>query len=238
MKRAALLVLAMTGAARAEPSVRPIEARAYAGVHTSDYATVNASSGAFVATRASLGATFVESPDAAMRARVDGLFGHLSPGDLAGAAALRLYAQTPRFLLGASYGHTRIGGLEGHLVALHGEVYETSLMTVTSSFGFEKRSFGDDLKFGEVFLRFYVGDRVVLTPGASYAVTAIKQTRADVILRAEWTFLASRTLSLAAYAQYGGNIFTRALAGLTLSFDGLPPVRRERRDGLTMARFD
>jgi hypothetical protein len=219
----------------AAPELHAIEARSYVGVHTADYSTVSGETQVFAAERASLGATLI----APLHFRLDGLLGRFSEGSWLGQAALRSYLRLPSHSIGVSYGYARLsGGIDSQLLALHGEAYEAEWLTVTSSFGVEKKSFGDDLGFAELFLRIYPSERWLLSPGASYAVSSLKQTRADIVLRAEWTCLTSRALSLALFAQYGGNVYTRASLGISVYFDGESAGNRDRRDALSGARFD
>lgn len=234
-KLVALAVALSSVPAHAAPEVHAIEARSYAGVHTADYSTVGGETQLFVAERASLGATLVGP----LRLRGDALLGRFSSDAWLGQGALRAYLRFPRHSLGASYGYARLtGDLSSQMLALHGEVYEADFLTVVGSFGVEKKSFGDDLGFAEILLRIYPSGRWVISPGASYAVSELKQTRADIILRGEYTFLSSRAWSLAAFAQYGGNLYTRATLGVTLYFDGESALERERRDAFCAARFD
>jgi hypothetical protein len=231
----ALAVLLGSAHVQAAPEVHAIEARSYAGVHTADYSTVGGDTQLFVAERASLGATLAGP----LRLRADALLGRFSSNAWLGQGALRAYARSSRYSLGASYGYARLtGDLSSQMLAVHGEVYEADFLTVVGSVGVEDKRFGDDLGFAEILLRIYPSERWVLSPGASYAVSDLKQTRADILLRGEWTFLSSQALSLAVFAQYGGNLYTRAALGLTLYFDGDRPVVRERRDAWCAARFD
>jgi hypothetical protein len=236
MKAALVTALLLSCAsAHAAPELHAIEARSYLGAHASDYSTVGGKTELFGAERASLGATLFDP----LKLRLDGLLGRFSEGTWVGQGALRAYVRLPHHGIGASYGYTRLtGGIFGQMLALHGEAYEADWLTVTSSLGFEKKNFGEDLGFAELVLRLYPSERWVLSPGASYAVSRLKQTRADILLRGEWTFLSSRELSLALFAQYGGNLYTRASFGLTLYFDGDGSAVRERRDALCAARFD
>ncbi len=229
-------VLVFAGArVHAAPEVHASEARSYVGVHTAGYSTVGGETQLFAAQRASLGAALAGP----LRLRADALLGRFTSDAWLGHGALRAYLRLPGHSVGASYGYARLtGGIFSQTLALHGEVYETDLLTVVGSLGIEKKSLGDDLKFGEILLRIYAGDRWVLSPGASYAVSQLKQTRADILLRGEWTCLSSRALSLAVFAQYGGNLYTRASLGVIVYFDGEGALLRERRDALSAARFD
>jgi len=219
----------------AAPEIHPIEARSYAGVHTADYSTLGGKTESFFAERVGVGATLAEP----LRLRVDGLLGRFAEGTWVGQGAIRPYLRFSRFSVGASYGYARLsGGIDSQLLALHGEVYEAPWLTVSSSFGLEKKNFGDDLGFAEIFLRLYPSQRWLLSPGASYAVSELKQTRADIVLRGEWSFWSSRALSAAAFAQWGGNSYTRASLGISLYFDGDSAAGRDRRDALSAARFD
>jgi hypothetical protein len=231
----AIAILLAAAPLHAAPELHAIEARSYAGVHTADYSTVSGETQMFAAERASLGATLL----APLKLRLDGMLGHFSEGSWLGQGALRAYLRLPSHSVGVSYGYARItGGIHSQVLALHGEAYEAEWLTVTSSFGIEKKSFGDDLGFAELFFRIYPSERWVLSPGASYAVSNLKQTRADIVLRGEWTCLSSRALSLALFAQYGGNVYTRASLGITVYFDGESSGSRDRRDALSGARFD
>lgn len=231
----ALLTAAPVAAAplAASPGVRLLEWRAYGGIHTADYSTVDRGTELFSATRVSAGANA-----SFLGLRVDGLLGRL--GEVrTGIAAVRLYGSSERYLLGGSYTYTALtGGLTSHTLSLHGEVRETTWMRVTGTFGWETRRFGDPLLSGELFLRFYLGERWLLVSGVSYAVTDVKQTRADLVVRGEWTFAQVLGGSTAVFAQLGGNLFTRASVGLTLYFDADGYAAREQRDHLYGARFD
>lgn len=204
-----------------------------AGLHSAGYSTLSGGTQAFYGVQASLGAL---GPP--VRLRVDALLGRFSGGTWAAEAAVRAYHQTSRYLLGASYGYTRLeGDLDGHMFSLHGEVYEERWLGVTSSFGLEKRNLDGDLAFGEILLRMYPADRVLLVSGVSYVSADIKQTRADVLMRAEWSPIAVGDFQWAFYGQYGGNLFTRVSLGVIVYCDRLPYVDRERREGLFGARF-
>jgi hypothetical protein len=230
---AALLLVAE--AASAGPELHPLELRSYGGLHVADYSTVGGGTETFLAERASVGGRLVGP----LRLRVDGLFGRFSEGTWVAAGAFRPYVRLASYSLGASYGYTRLrGGIHSHMLALHGEAYEAAWLTVSGSVGRELKSFGDDLGFAELWLRTYPSERWVLAAGASYAVSNLKQTRADILLRGEWTFWSSRALSAAAFAQWGGNLSTRAAVGISLYFDGDGAAVRERRDALATARFD
>jgi len=235
IRRLSTVLLLWPSAVGATPSLYPIEARSYVGAHAADYSTVGGKTEAFFGERASVGASLSDP----LRLRIDGLVGRFSEGTWVGQGAVRPYLRFSRYALGASYGYSRLsGGIYSHMLALHGEVYDAEWLTVTSSFGVEKKSFGDDLGFAELVLRIYPSERWVLAPGASYAVSELKQTRADILLRGEWTFWTSRALSAAAFAQWGGNLYTRASLGVSLYFDGDTPAVRERRAALGAARFD
>ena len=114
---------------------------------------------------------------------------------------------------------------------------EEPWLRVTGGAGLEKKSFGDDLLFWELFLRLYPSERWLASVGVSYAVADVKQTRADLVVRGEWTFLAGRSASAALYGQWGGNLYTKLGGGLVVYLDGRTPAERDRRDGLSNARF-
>jgi hypothetical protein len=234
------LSAAFTRPLRAEPaaqtSVRLLELRGYSGVHSSDYSTVGGRTEGFLAARSSLGVT-LSGP---WQARLDGLYARFSKTHVnASEVAGRFYWHGEQLLLGAAYTYTWLdGGIRSDTVALHAEVYEAPFLTVTSSIGVERKNLGDDLWFCEIFTRLYLGENWLLTPGASYAVSSINQTRADIVLRGEWRFARGSYASTAVFVQYGGNLFSKAAAGITLYFDGLSYREREHRDGLYGARFD
>lgn len=223
----------------AVPPVRLLEVRGYAGLHSSGYSTVDGETQAFYATRASLGASLAPR----VKLRLDGLLGQFSSGPAAAASALRAYYQDARFALGASAGYAWLeGGLTSYTLALHAERYEHSWLTVSSSMGLERKSLGDDLRFAELALRLYPSSSLLVSTGFSYAVSSLKQTRADILVRVEHTFgdpgVKGPRLAPSLYAQWGGNLYTKAAIGLAFTFDGLTPAARERRDDLSAARFD
>jgi Lipid A 3-O-deacylase (PagL) len=224
---------------REVPRVRLLEVRGYAGLHSAGYSTVDGATQAFYATRASLGASL----SLRVKLRLDGLLGQFSSGPAAAASALRAYYQDARFALGASAGHAWLeGGLTSETFALHAERYEHSWLTVASSVGLERKSFGDDLRFAELALRLYPTSSHLISAGFSYAVSSLKQTRADILVRVEHVFgdtsAKGPRLAPSLYVQWGGNLYTKAAIGLAFTFDGLTPAARERRDGLFAARFD
>jgi hypothetical protein len=230
-----LLALTAHPAWAGESSVRLLEMRSYAGVHTADYSTIGGGNDSFVAARTSLGFSVYDP----LKFRLDGLFGRFGSGTLVGTGALRLYGQTERFAWGTGYQHVRLDSeIYSHVAMLHAEVYEGRMLTVVSSGGYEVKNFGDDIGFAELFLRLYPLPWLTTTVGASYAVSSLKQTRADIILRVEARVLALPNFQVNVFAQYGGNQFTRVQAGLSVYFDNLLHVERERRDGLFFARFD
>ncbi|MFT3917055.1 MAG: hypothetical protein QM704_24100 [Anaeromyxobacteraceae bacterium] len=234
---ASLLVLALLAAAGDPPrdaGLRLVSAEALGGVYRADYSTVGGRTQGFAAAQLSLG---VPLPGP-LRLRVDALGGRFGQGEWVGSGALRAYAWLGRFVAGASWGHTELqGGIRSDTFALHGEVEEEPWLRVVGSVGLERKSFGDDLRFWELFLRLYPSDRWFASAGVSYAVSQLKQTRADVVLRGEWTAHRGTSTSLAVYAQYGGNLYTKAALGVVLYLDGLPAAGRDRREALAGARF-
>jgi hypothetical protein len=227
---------AYSGKARAqdESSVRLLSLEAFAGAHSAGYSTVGSDTQVLAGAQAGIGLPFAGP----IRARSDLMVGHFATGETALVAAGRVYHQEARWLVGASYDYTFItGGIHSQRVALHGEVYEEAWFGVTSSFGVERPNFGDALGFGELFLRFYPMRTLLVWSGVSYAVSDLKQTRADILLHAEYAWELPGNVSLALYAQYGGNLFTKASAGVVLYLDALGYAARERRDGLFGARF-
>lgn len=230
---------AEAGEAPAGERVRLLEVRGYGGLHSSGYSTLDGGTQGFFATRASLAASLAEH----WRLRLDGLVGQFSSGEAAAAGALRAYYRDERVAVGASVGHAWLeGGLTSETFAVHVERYESSWLTATTSIGLERRSFGDELRFAELMLRTYPSQALLIAPGFSYAVSSLKQTRADIVLRVERSFGGRGGIlggvSPALYAQWGGNLYTKAAVGLAFTFDGLSRRERERRDGLFGARFD
>ncbi len=216
-------------------AVRLLEVRAYGGLHSSGYSTLDGGTEAFFATRASVGAQL----GVHWRLRLDGLVGQFSSGSATAAGALRAYYRDRRGALGVSAGGAWLeGGITSETFAVHLERYEASWLTATSSLGVERRSFGDDLRFAELMLRAYPSEAWLVAPGFSYAVSSFKQTRADIVLRVERSLGALGGMSPALYAQWGGNLYTKVAVGVAFTFDGLSRRERERRDGLFSARFD
>jgi hypothetical protein len=223
-------------AAAAPISARILEVRSYAGFHSQDYSTQGAGDTlGFAGARASLAVGDLGPA----RLRVDGLVGAFSDGPAAGAGAARVYTAEGRWRFGASAGYGALsGGLHTTTLAGHFEVAEADWLTVTSSAGVQLESFGDDVGFAELILRLYPHRRWMISPGASYAASNLKQTRADILIRGEHAAPLGSAATLGIWAQYGGNLYTRASAGLTLYFDGWTYAERDRRDALYSARFD
>lgn len=229
-----LALLATAGDPPHDAGLRLVSAEALGGLYRADYSTVGGQTRGFGAAQLSLG---VPLPGP-LRLRVDALGGRFGQGEWVGSGAVRAYAWMGRFVAGASWGHTELqGGIRSDTFALHGEVEEEAWLRVVGSVGVERKSFGDDLRFWELFLRLYPSDRWLASAGVSYAVSDLKQTRADVVLRGEWAAVEGRSSTLACYAQYGGNLYTKVAVGLVLYLDGLPASARDRREALAGARF-
>ena len=189
---ALLALLVASGApppAAADDGPRVLSLEAFGGLYRADYSTVGGATRAFTGGQLSLGTPLGER----LRLRLDALGGRFGTGELVGSAALRAYARAGRFVLGGSWGHTELaGGIRSDTFALHGEVEEEAWLRVTGSAGLERKGFGDDLVFWELFLQLYPHPRWLASAGVSYAVTDVKQTRADLVFRAEWTAFAGR----------------------------------------------
>lgn len=211
-----------------------VKAETSVGYHSPDYSTLDGGAEVFAAETV---AVVLPTPDW-VGARLDVLGGALSGGTLLGGFNAHLYLNRRWGLAGLSVAQVWLSDdIHTTFFGLTGAVYEDELLSVCLNAGYEDHSFGQDLWFGELFLRLYPGDRWSFTPGVSYVPANLKQTRADILLRLEFIAMRSSDWSLGLYAQYGGNLFTKGSAGLTLYFDGTDMRTRDRTWGPAAPRF-
>lgn len=230
----AALALAAPRAARADDTgLALLRVEAFGGAHDAGYSTVGGGTSAFGGGLLSLA---LPAPGP-VGAQADLLVGRFSSGERTWIGAGRAWVRGGDGLLGLGYAHTDVAGIASDQLALLAERYETPWLSVSATVGREWKSFPEDLYFAELFLHLYPGDRLAIATGVSYAQATIKQTRADVVTRLDWVAWAAPSHGLTLYLQYGGNLLTKASAGLVLTFDGLTPAVRERTRGLWSGRL-
>ncbi|MDX2088149.1 MAG: hypothetical protein SFX73_09870 [Kofleriaceae bacterium] len=230
--RSLVVVALLAGEAAAD--ARMLRTELFFGAHAEGYSTLDEDGDAIGGVHA---AAALSLP-ARLAVQLDVLGASFTNGDPIFAAAGRVYYRDARFALGALGGWTGILD-QAHGVTLGGfvERYEGDLLLASVSAGVERKDRGEDLVFGEVMLHLYPARSVLLLTGFSYAQAEIKQTRADIVLHAEWAPWTFGGVTLAGYVQYGGNLLTRGSLGLVLYFDTDSYARRERTRGVYGLRF-
>jgi hypothetical protein len=230
----------MPQVARPPPAMResPVALRVtrvelFAGARADGYSTIGDDSAAIGGVHAS-----VEARIATIAAQVDVLGGVFSGGDAASALAARVYYRDRETAIGASAGAAAIGDRRiGDSYGVFLERYEHPTLLASIGVGYERSRDLADRWFAELFLHLYPTERLLLLAGASYAEAEIKQTRADIVMHVEYAPLAVGNTTLAGYLQYGGNLLTRASAGIVVYFDRQGYAARERSRGVHHLRF-
>ncbi len=232
------IVLTAIGGARAiaDPGapVRVVRVELFGGAHGDGYSTVDTSGVAFGGLHASVEARLAGR----FSAQLDAMAGAFASGAPAYAVAARGYYRDARFLLGASLGQTAIvDERSGQTAMLFAERYEDRALLVSAAIGYERKAAAPDLFVGELMLHMYPSSSTMLLAGFSYAHAEIKQTRADIVMRVEYAPFHVSGTTIAGYAQFGGNLFTRASLGVVLYVDQLSFAMRERTRGVHALRF-
>lgn len=228
-----LLWVTIEAPAQTEPGLFA-RAETTVGLHRADYSTIDDPTQTFVGEHLTIGYLTPSS----IGVRGDVLVGTFENGTRVLSAAGHTYLNGDWGLVGLSIATIRLeGGITSDLFFVDGCVYEDSLLTTVLAAGYEKKNFGDDLIFAELYLRIYPLQRLLLAPGISYAQSEAKQTRADIIVRADYSAFQFLDWTLGIYAQYGGNLFTKLSGGITFYFDSLDYRERDRTTGPPGVRF-
>lgn len=214
--------------------VRLLRMELFLGARADGYSTIEAGGDAFGGVH---GAFEVRLGDH-LAVQLDGMGGAFSNDRIAYAAAARAYYRDERFAAGLIGGTTAIANQRsGDTIGAFVERYEGPMILARLTIGYEGKSDVDDLWFAEAMVHFYPSDRVLLRGGFSYAKSELKQTRADILMQAEYAPLTLGGATLGGYVQYGGNLFTRGSVGLVMYFDGGSYAHRERTRGVHGLRF-
>lgn len=212
----------------------PRKLEAFGGAHATDYSTVRSEHPIVSGVEGSL----LASTPTPLRLQLDALAGAFSADAWMWAVAPRIFVPWSTGLVGLSYTLTNLPPtLVGHRLALDTRFDEATWFSVSTCLGYEVLNPGEDLFFGELFVHVFPADRWMITSGFSYAHAKIKQTRADIVVRAEYTAWLGDASAVALYVNYGGNLLTKASLGLTFYFDALPTAERARNRGVFFSRL-
>lgn len=210
------------GGAESAASVSMGRVEIFSGYHAQDYSTIDQELPLFSGGQFDVWA----GGSRGWGGQLDLVVGRFATSEFVGLAGAQVWRRGAEGLLGFGFVHTELeGGIRSEQVRLDVEVHEDDLVDVVAGVGWEAKNFGDDLGFGELFLRFHPTDRLELATGFSYAPSGIKQTRADLQLRADYDVAVLDGKTISVHGEVGGNLFTKASLGLVLRFDDL--ARRE-----------
>lgn len=229
-----LLLFCSTLSVFAQSPFKLLRAELFAGPSKGDYSVYDISSNMVYGGSLSAGIHLWQY----INSQADLLIGKFSGKERIIIGAYRIYYRTDNYLAGISYQHTDIESIKSDMISLNGEVYKGNLLSVTGSSGYEFKNFGEDLIFAELFLNIYLKSNLMFSSGVSYAVAEIKQTRADIILKAEYIPVSFNNFSPVLFLEYGGNYLTKLAAGFKFYFGEKKSLKQQHDTrGFYSARF-
>lgn len=206
----------------------------FSGYHAQDYSTVDQKLPLFSGGQFDVWCGGAEG----WGGQLDLMAGRYATSEWVGLAGAQVWRRGAAGLLGFGFVHTELeGGIRSEQIRLDGEVYEDDLVDLVAGVGWESKNFGDDIGFGEIYLRLHPTERLDLVSGFSYAPTGIKQTRADILFRADWDLARWAGKTFSVHGEFGGNLFTKASLGLVVRFDDLARLESARTRNRRLFRF-
>lgn len=220
--RSSVALLALWASAGMAAPVSTGRVEVFSGYHADDYSTIEQKLPLFSGGQFDV---WTGGPTG-WGGQLDVMAGRFASTDLVGVAGAQVWRRGASGLVGIGFVHTELeGDIRSEQFRLDGEVYEDDLVDAIAGIGWESKNFGDDIGFAELYLRFHATRSLDWTAGFSYAPSGIKQTRADVLVRADYDLAAWSGKTISVHGEFGGNLFTKASLGLVLRFD--ESARRE-----------